>query len=165
MSNYLYNVLEKEIEQSSLIKKVILRAGTYILDINPSTIKDQLKKAVNDREFRKKVYEIITQVVADLGEYLNREEVRSELKVHIKTFQEFINTTARDNLIPAILDKINAFLSKDESWSRIENVLDSIIDFSSRELEKVIASREFSEFIKNKDPGWNSWWISRNCDF
>jgi uncharacterized membrane protein YheB (UPF0754 family) len=51
-----------------------------------------------------------------------------------------------------LLSKINEFLSRDESWEKIENIFDSIIDFSSRELEKVTTSKEFSAFVKTKIP-------------
>ena len=152
IADYLYKVLEKEIEESSFIKKMVLRIGTFIFDVNPETVKDKVKKAVHEREFREKVYRILVQVTSDLQNYLNREEVSSELAKHIKRLQEFINSTARDTLVPALLTRINDFLSKDESWEKIENIFDSIIDFSSRELEKVIISREFSEFVKTKIP-------------
>ncbi len=152
IADYLYKVLEKEIEDSSLIRKIVLRIGAFIFDVNPETVKDKVKKAVHEREFREKVYRILVQVTSDLRVYLNREEVSSELAKHIKRLQEFINTTAKDSLVPALLTRINDFLSKDEAWEKIENIFDTIIDFSSRELEKIIASREFLEFIKTKIP-------------
>jgi len=152
IADYLYKVIEKEIEESSFIKKIVLRIGTFIFDVNPETVKDKVKKAVHEKEFREKVYRILVQVTSDLREYLKRKEVSSELSKHVKTFQEFINTTARDSLVPALLTRINDFLSRDESWEKIENIFDSIIDFSSRELEKVTSSREFSEFVKTKIP-------------
>ena len=152
IGNYLNKLIEEEIEQSKFINKVILKIGAYVLDVNQTTIKSQLKKAVNNKEFRKKAYKIIAQMTSDLREYLNREEVNNELKKHIKTFQCFIITNTRDSLVPTILNKINDFLSRDESWDKIENILDSIIDFSSKELEKITTSKEFSEFAKNKIP-------------
>jgi uncharacterized membrane protein YheB (UPF0754 family) len=152
IADYLYKVLEKEIEESSFIKKIVLRIGTFIFDVNPETVKDKVKKAVHEKEFREKVYRILVQVTSDLRDYLNREEVSIELSKHIKTLQEFINTTAKDNLVPALLTRINDFLSRDESWEKIENIFDSIIDFSSRELEKITSSKEFSEFVKTKIP-------------
>ncbi len=152
IADYLYKVLEKEIEDSSLIRKIVLRIGAFIFDVNPETVKNKVKKAVHEREFREKVYRILVQVTSDLRVYLNREEVSSELAKHIKRLQEFINTTAKDSLVPALLTRINDFLSKDEAWEKIENIFDTIIDFSSRELEKIIASREFLEFIKTKIP-------------
>jgi len=135
IADYLYKVLEKEIEDSSLIRKIVLRIGAFIFDVNPETVKDKVKKAVHEREFREKVYRILVQVTSDLRVYLNREEVSSELAKHIKRLQEFINTTAKDSLVPALLTRINDFLSKDEAWVKIENIFDTIIDFSSRELE------------------------------
>ncbi|MDX1762338.1 MAG: DUF445 family protein [Christiangramia sp.] len=152
IADYLYKVLEKEIEESSFIKKIVLRIGTFIFDVNPETVKDKVKEAVHEKEFREKVYRILVQVTSDLRDYLNREEVSSELSKHIKTLQEFINTTAKDSLVPALLTRINDFLSRDESWEKIENIFDSIIDFSSRELEKITSSKEFSEFVKTKIP-------------
>ena len=152
IADYFYTVLEEEVAQSAFIKKIILRVGAYIFDVNPATIKSQVKKAVNDKEFREKVYNIIVQVTSDLREYVNREEVNNELNKHISTFQTFISTTARDRLVPAILTRINDFLSRDESWDKIENILDSIINFSSKELEKITASQEFSQFVKNTIP-------------
>ena len=152
IGNYLNKLIEKEIEQSKFINRAILKIGAYVLDVNPTTIKSQLKKAVSNKEFRKKAYNIIVQMTSDLREYLNRDEVNNELKKHIKTFQYFIITNTRDSLVPTILNKINDFLSRDESWDKIENILDSIIDFSSKELEKITTSKEFSEFAKNKIP-------------
>ena len=152
IAHYLNKVIEKEIEQSKFINRAILKIGAYVLDVNPTTIKSQLKKAVSNKEFRKKAYNIIVQMTSDLREYLNREEVNNELKKHIKTFQIFISTNTKDNLVPTVLNKINDFLSRDESWDKIENILDSIIDFSSKELEQITASKEFSEFAKNKIP-------------
>ena len=152
IADYLYKVLEKEIEESSFIKKIVLKVGTFIFDVNPATVKDKVKKAVHDKEFREKVYKIVVQMTSDLRDYVKREEVSNELTKHIKTFQEFISTTARDSLVPALLSKINEFLSRDESWEKIESIFDSIIDFSSRELEKVTTSKEFSEFVKTKIP-------------
>ena len=152
IAHYLNRLIEKEIEQYSFIQKAILKTGKYCFQLNSTTIKNLLRKAVNDPEFRQEVYKIVGKVALDLSQYLKEERVNKEIQKHFKTFQDIMITSTKDRLLPYVLKKINDFLSKDTSWNKIEVILDSIINIATKELEKLISSNEFTVFVKKLIP-------------
>ncbi len=152
ISKFIYDQLNKIIEQQGTIKKNMLKLAVWTFDFDQAVIEENLYDALVSDKFRSHLYDILEKAVQSFSDFLNSDQGTRKMNRTYHRLVIELNERFREKGVPRVMHEINKYLEKESSWKKLENILKKGLTFTQQSLEEYVASDRFDTFLTKSMP-------------
>jgi len=145
---WLHQQFEEYNESQGVIARNMMGFLKWASDIDEVALAEQLYRMISTHEFRSGVYQLSERMVLSLTEYLATEE-GAEFLDHINDkLNHYLIETAREQGIPALIQRTEAWLKSPAAWQSIDSIVIRIVDKIEHEMNLYLHSDKFKSNLE-----------------
>lgn len=153
ISQMLGDMLERYIEEQVWWRKFVLRGVKEFSGVDREAITRFIRDVFNRPETYHQAVAVVEDNINHLDAFLEQDEVREKLELFHHWFRQYLTGLAREKAVPALREKIDAFLESDDSWAVIDRYLTGFLKGIPPRLQLFLHEKQNIDRIRGYLPG------------
>lgn len=152
LAAWLHQQFEDYNENQGVIKRNFVSFLKWSSDIDEHALREQMFHLISTMEFRAGVYQFSERMVLSLTEYLSTEAGMVHVDNASSSLNQYLINRAREQGIPALIQRLESWLKSPEAWKAIDSVLSRTVDTLEVELNNYFHSESFKTNLEKWVP-------------
>lgn len=120
-----------------------------LVSFNDQAIKDLLENFIQDQSTGEQFMLMMDAIVEDLSTKLASPETQDFVVLKFREWVEVFSEYARQNILPAGIDRLQEALSEDKSWQMLDEYSFRVLNWMKNKIMEFMNSPEGQEYIKS----------------
>ena len=139
IADWLNRALEDYLRQKRRVGSLGLGLKS-ILSFDQDAIGQVLERFVNDAEVSDDFMQMLDAIVDEIQREMEKPETQQLIQQRLEGWVEALGTTVRQRLLPALIERTDAYLNDEANWDRIEASLIAVIQWLKRQTLSLLHS-------------------------
>lgn len=139
IADWLNRALEDYLRQKRRVGSLGLGLKS-ILSFDQDAIGQVLERFVNDAEVSDDFMQMLDAIVDEIQREMEKPETQQLIQQRLEGWVEALGTTVRQRLLPALIERTDAYLNDEANWDRIEESLIAVIQWLKRQTLSLLHS-------------------------
>jgi len=146
-------VLDRYIEEQVWWKKTALKTARQVSGLKKETIAELIRDVLYSPRTYNHIVAVVEDNLCSVEAYLEQDVMRGRIEHVHKWIRNYIVGMTRDRAIPALREKIDRFLTSDESWENVDRHLMAVLHTIPARLKAYLQQPAHVQKIRAFIPG------------